>query len=72
MGIEELLCKISQITNSNYAFYSFDSTEILGVLMIASEELLDHYMYLQGEIESLKTDMEENMKPITKEEQIYG
>ena len=72
MGIEELLCKISQITNSNYAFNSIDSTDLLGILMIASEELLDHYMYLKAEIESLKTDMEENMKPVTKEEQTYG
>ena len=72
MGIEKLLCKISEITNSNYAFHSKDPMELLGILMTASEELLNHYGYLKAELEATKTDIEENYKPITKEEQIYG
>ena len=72
MAIEELLCKISEITHSNYTFYSKDPMELLGVLLIATEELLNHYDYLRGELEATKTDIEENYKPVTKEEQIYG
>lgn len=71
MGIEELLSKISEITNTNYIINERLIDEYFGVLIIASEELLVSYSHLQDEIEELKKYKEENMKNITKEEQIY-
>ena len=79
MGIKELLKEVSQVTGSHYEVRQTDYMEMTGVLMVALEELLGEYEDLQGsyrhledEFRDFKQDVEDNYKPITKEEQIYG
>ena len=79
MGINELLKEVSQITKKHHEVRVMDYTEMTGALMMALEELLGEYEDLQGSYEHLedefrdfKRDVEDNYKPITKEEQIYG
>jgi predicted nucleic acid-binding Zn-ribbon protein len=79
MDINELLKEVSQITKRHHEVRVMDYMEMAGTLMIALEELLGEYEDLQGSYEHLedefryfKQDVEDNYKPITKEEQIYG
>lgn len=79
MGINELLKEVSQITKKHHEVRVMDYAEMTGILMMALEELLGEYEDLQGSYEHLeeefrdfKRDVEDNYKPITKEEQIYG
>lgn len=79
MGINELLKAVSQITKKHHEVRVMDYAEMTGTLMMALEELLGEYEDLQGSYEHLeeefryfKRDVEDNYKPITKEEQIYG
>ena len=79
MDINELLKEVSQITKRHYEVRVMDYMEMTGALMMALEELLGEYEDLQGSYEHLedefrdfKRDVEDNYKPITKEEQIYG
>lgn len=79
MGINELLKEVSQITKKHHEVRVMDYAEMTGTLMIALEELLGEYEDLQASYEHLedefrdyKQDVEDNYKPITREEQIYG
>lgn len=79
MGINELLKEVSQITKRHHEVRVMDYMEMAGTLMMALEELLREYEDLQGSYEHLedefrdfKQDVEDNYKPMTKEEQIYG
>ena len=79
MGIKELLKEVSQVTGSHYEVRQMDYMEMTGTLMIALEELLGVHEELQMDYEHLedtfrdyKQDVEDNYKPISREEQIYG
>ena len=79
MGINELLKEVSQITKRHHEVRVMDYMEMAGTLMMALEELLGEYEDLQGSYEHLeekfkdfKRDVEDNYKPISIEEQIYG
>lgn len=78
MGINELLKEVSQVTGSHYEVRQMDYMEMTGTLMMALEELLGVHEELQMDYELLeerfrdyKQDVEDNYKPITREEQIY-
>lgn len=79
MGINELLKEVSQVTGSHYEVRQMDYMEMTGTLMMALEELLGVHEELQMDYELLeerfrdyKQDVEDNYKPMTREEQIYG
>lgn len=79
MGINELLKEVSIITKRHHEVKTADYMEMTGALMMAIEELLveyddlnDSYKHLEDEFRDFKRDVEDNYKPITKEEQIYG
>ena len=79
MGINELLKEVSQITKKHHEIRVMDYMEMAGTLMMALEELLGEYEdlqlsygHLEEEFRYFKQDVEDNYKPITKEEQIYG
>lgn len=79
MGINELLKEVSQITKKHHEVRIMDYEEMTGTLMMALEELLGEYEdlqldyeHLKDEFKDFKQDVEDNYKPISREEQIYG
>ena len=79
MGINELLKEVSQITKRHHEVRFMDYMEMTGTLMMALEELLGEYEdlqidynHLEDEFKDFKRDVEDNYKPISIEEQIYG
>jgi hypothetical protein len=79
MHINELLKEVSIITKRHHEVKTADYMEMTGCLMMAIEELLveyddlnDSYKHLEDEFKDFKRDVEDNYKPISIEEQIYG
>lgn len=67
----KILEEAGKITLSDYRL-SLDTNWNNHILLTAIEELISGYKNLEENYRLLKQDMEENYKPITKEEQIYG
>jgi hypothetical protein len=72
METQELLNEVEKITHRKYPKIQFNDTEDIEILADALEELLSFYGYLDDEFKRFRQDVEDNYKPMTKEEQIYG
>jgi hypothetical protein len=71
MGIQELLNKASEITQTDYN-HTIDEYNIIDTLVVALDEIIREYEYLYKKFNEYEDYINDNFKPITKEEQIYG
>lgn len=71
MEIQELLNKASEITQTDYN-HTIDEYNIIDTLVVALDEVIREYEYLYKKFNEYEDYINDNFKPITKEEQIYG
>lgn len=72
MSIQELLNEVEKVTKENFEKIKFNDTEDIEIVADALEILLNHYKQLEEKFMDYVKEVDENFKPITKEEQIYG
>lgn len=71
MEIQETLNKASKITQTKYSL-TINEGEAIDLLMTALEEVINEYEYLFETFKNFEQEINDNYKPISKEEQIYG
>lgn len=71
MEIQELLNKASKITQTDYN-HTIDEYNIIDTLAVALDEIIREYEYLYKKFNEYEDYINDNFKPIIKEEQIYG
>lgn len=71
MEIQEILNKASKITQTKYIL-TIDEGQAVDLLLTALEEVINEYEYLFETFKKYEDEINDNYKPISKEEQIYG
>jgi hypothetical protein len=71
MEIQEILNKASKITQTKYIL-TIDEGQAVDLLLTALEEVINEYDYLFETFKEYEQEINDNYKPISKEEQIYG
>ena len=71
MEIQEILNKASKITQTKYIL-TIDEGQAVDLLLTALEEVINEYDYLFETFKKYEQEINDNYKPISKEEQIYG
>lgn len=71
MEIQEILNKASKITQTRYVL-TIDKEQAVDLLLTALEEVISEYNYLFETFKEYEQEINDNYKPISKEEQIYG
>ena len=71
MEIQEILNKASKITQTKYIL-TIDEGQAVDLLLTALEEVINEYEYLFETFKKYEEEINDNYKPISKEEQIYG
>ena len=71
MEIQEVLNKASKITQTKYVL-TIDESQAIDLLLTALEEVINEYEYLFETFKKYEQEINDNYKPISKEEQIYG
>ena len=71
MEIQEILNKATKITETKYIL-TIDEGQAVDLLLTALEEVINEYEYLFETFKKYQDEINDNFKPISKEEQIYG
>ena len=71
METQETLNKASKITQTKYIL-TIDEGQAVDLLLTALEEVINEYDYLFETFKKYEDEINDNYKPISKEEQIYG
>ena len=71
MEIQEILNTATKITETKYIL-TIDEGQAVDLLLTALEEVINEYEYLFETFKKYQDEINDNFKPVTKEEQIYG